>query len=72
MVISRSARYLVVERRNVVVEEVDAADVVQQRAGGEPSQLTADRIPAQAASHSVDPQTAERLWAMSERLLEYS
>ena len=36
----------------------------------EPSQLTADRIPAQAASHSIDPQAAERLWTLSERLLE--
>ncbi len=36
----------------------------------EPSQLTADRIPAEAASHSIDPQAAERLWTLSERLLE--
>ena len=36
----------------------------------EPSQLTADRIPAEAASHSIDPQAAERLWTLSERLLQ--
>ena len=34
-----------------------------------PSDLTADRIPAEAASHSIDPVAAERLWALSERLL---
>lgn len=31
--------------------------------------LTADRIPAEAASHSIDPEAAQRLWALSERLL---
>lgn len=36
----------------------------------EPSQLTADKIPTEAASHSIDPQAAERLWALSERLIE--
>ena len=34
-----------------------------------PSDLTANRIPAEAASHSIDPVAAERLWALSERLL---
>ncbi|CAL9330111.1 SDR family NAD(P)-dependent oxidoreductase [Streptomyces sp. enrichment culture] len=32
--------------------------------------LTADSIPADAASHSLDPQRALRLWELSERLLE--
>ncbi len=35
----------------------------------QPSQLTADRIPAEAASHSIDPDSAERLWTLSERML---
>jgi len=36
----------------------------------EPRQLTADSIPAEVASHSIDPVSAERLWALSERLLQ--
>ncbi len=32
-------------------------------------QLTADGIPAEVASHSIDPVAAERLWTLSERLL---
>ncbi|MFC8567867.1 SDR family NAD(P)-dependent oxidoreductase [Streptomyces sp. NPDC057245] len=32
--------------------------------------LTADSLPADAASHSLDPQNALRLWELSERLLE--
>ena len=35
----------------------------------EPRQLTADSIPAEVASHSIDPVSAERLWVLSERLL---
>ena len=35
-----------------------------------PHQLTADRIPTDVASHSIDPVAAERLWLLSERLLE--
>ncbi len=35
----------------------------------EPRQLTAECIPSEAASHSIDPKDAERLWALSERLL---
>ncbi len=35
----------------------------------EPSQLTADRIPADAASHSIDPEAARRLWKVSEAFL---
>ena len=35
----------------------------------EPRQLTADCIPAEAASHSIDPEAAKRLWMLSERLL---
>lgn len=34
-----------------------------------PRQLTADCIPAEVASHAIDPAAAERLWALSERLL---
>ena len=34
-----------------------------------PRQLTADIIPAEVASHSIDPEAAKRLWLMSERLL---
>ncbi len=36
----------------------------------EPRQLTADCIPSEVASHSLDPASAERLWALSERLLD--
>ncbi len=35
----------------------------------EPRQLTADCIPAEVASHSLDPLAADRLWTLSERLL---
>ena len=35
----------------------------------EPRQLTADCIPAEVASHSIDPASAERLWRLSERML---
>jgi len=31
--------------------------------------LTADLIPADAASHALDPQAADRLWDMSRRML---
>ena len=34
-----------------------------------PRQLTADCIPAEVASHSIDPEAAERLWSLSEGLL---
>ncbi len=34
-----------------------------------PRQLTADCIPAEVASHSIDPAAAQRLWLLSERLL---
>ena len=36
----------------------------------EPSALTANDIPADAASHSIDPRSAQRLWELSERLLD--
>lgn len=32
-------------------------------------QLTPDCIPAEVASHSINPQDAERLWAMSEQMI---
>ena len=32
-------------------------------------QLTAECIPAEVASHSIDPKSAKRLWTLSERLL---
>ena len=35
----------------------------------EPRQLTADCIPAEVASHSIDPVAAERLWKLSEEML---
>ena len=35
----------------------------------EPRSLTDRSIPADAASHSIDPQSARRLWDISERLL---
>lgn len=34
-----------------------------------PRPLTAESIPAEAASHSIEPQSAKRLWELSERLL---
>jgi NAD(P)-dependent dehydrogenase (short-subunit alcohol dehydrogenase family) len=36
----------------------------------EPKELTADQIPADAASHSIDPVSARRLWDMSERMIK--
>ena len=36
----------------------------------EPKPLTADSIPSDVASHSIDPQSAQRLWALSEQLLK--
>jgi hypothetical protein len=36
----------------------------------EPRALTKDHIPSEVASHSIDPQSAQRLWELSERLLE--
>ena len=35
-----------------------------------PRQLTADSVPAEAVSSSIDPQAAQRLWEMSERMLQ--
>ncbi len=40
------------------------------RLDDEPRTLTAQSIPAEVVSHSIDPQSAERLWQLSERLLE--
>ncbi len=31
--------------------------------------LTADQIPSDAMSHTLDPQSAKRLWELSERML---
>ena len=39
------------------------------RLDDEPRQLTADSIPAEVASHAIDPEAAQRLWMLSERLL---
>ena len=39
------------------------------RLDDEPGTLTSDRIPSEVASHSVDPESAQRLWALSEQLL---
>lgn len=38
----------------------------------EPRSLTADSIPAEVVSSSIDPDSAKRLWALSERLLDKS
>lgn len=35
----------------------------------EPRPLTADQIPSEVASHALDPQSARRLWQLSEELL---
>ncbi len=40
------------------------------RLDDEPKTLTADSIPAEVASHSIDPASAQRLWELSERLLQ--
>lgn len=40
------------------------------RLDDEPRQLTADCIPAEVVSHSIDPTSARRLWDLSEQLLE--
>ncbi|WP_371879556.1 SDR family NAD(P)-dependent oxidoreductase [Nannocystis punicea] len=40
------------------------------RLDDEPRPLTADSIPSEVASHSIDPESARRLWELSERLLE--
>ena len=39
------------------------------RLDDEPRELTADCIPAEVTSHAIDPETASRLWRLSERLL---
>jgi len=39
------------------------------RLDDEPRALTADSIPSEVTSHSIDPHSAERLWELSERLL---
>lgn len=39
------------------------------RLDDEPKALSADSIPAEVASHSIDPASAQRLWELSERLL---
>ena len=38
----------------------------------EPRQMSAVRPPAEIASHSIDPQSARRLWTMSEQMLAAS
>ncbi len=40
------------------------------RLDDEPRGLTADSIPSDVASSSIDPDSARRLWEVSERLLE--
>ena len=40
------------------------------RLDDEAGTVTADDIPAEVASHSVDPQSARRLWEMSEQMLQ--
>lgn len=40
------------------------------RLDDEPRPLTADSIPSEVASHSIDPQSAQRLWELSEQLLK--
>ncbi|HLT66570.1 MAG TPA: SDR family NAD(P)-dependent oxidoreductase [Microbacterium sp.] len=35
----------------------------------EPRPLTADSIPSEVASHSIDPESARRLWEMSEEMI---
>ncbi|MEZ4449636.1 MAG: SDR family NAD(P)-dependent oxidoreductase [Nannocystaceae bacterium] len=40
------------------------------RVDDEPRRLTAERIPAEVTSRSIDPESARRLWALSERLLQ--
>jgi NAD(P)-dependent dehydrogenase (short-subunit alcohol dehydrogenase family) len=40
------------------------------RIDDEPRPLTADSIPSEVTSHSIDPQSAQRLWELSERLLK--
>ncbi|WP_224366460.1 SDR family NAD(P)-dependent oxidoreductase [Hyalangium versicolor] len=40
------------------------------RLDDEPRPLTADSIPSEVASHSIDPQSAQRLWELSEHLLK--
>ena len=40
------------------------------RLDDDPKTLSADRIPAEVASHSIDPASAKRLWELSERLLQ--
>ncbi len=40
------------------------------RIDDEPRPLTADSIPSEVASHSIDPEAARRLWEVSEQLLK--
>ena len=39
------------------------------RLDDEPRPLTADSIPSEVASHSIDPEAARRLWELSERMI---
>ncbi len=39
------------------------------RIDDEPRRLTADSIPSEVVSSSIDPSAAQRLWELSERLL---
>ncbi|MFD7296909.1 hypothetical protein ACFV9W_26775 [Streptomyces sp. NPDC059897] len=38
--------------------------------GDEERPLTAESVPADAMSHSLDPDSARRLWELSERMLK--
>lgn len=40
------------------------------RIDDEPRPLTADSLPSEVASHSIDPEAARRLWELSEELLK--
>ena len=36
----------------------------------DPKPVTAQSIPSDVVSHSIDPQSAQRLWQLSEQLLK--
>ena len=55
---------LLTGKGGVYLKDNDIAPLVDER-----SPLTSDAIPADAASHSIDPEAARRLWTVSETLL---
>jgi hypothetical protein len=65
----RAARASSTSPRGRTVSVRSGGTTRASRPGTTPARRMADNIPANAASSSIDPQSAERLWELSERLL---